>query len=51
VVCRPNVYKIFAKASIDTSLLWRISHILKHDFFQELSEAMEEAVAKRATEV
>lgn len=48
---RPNVYKIFAKASIDTSLLWRISHILKHDFFQELSEAMEEAVAKRATEV
>lgn len=36
---RPNVYKIFNKNSIDTFLLWRISCILDHNFFQDLSEA------------
>ena len=36
---RPNVYKIFNKESIDTYLLWRISNILRHDFFHDLSEA------------
>lgn len=36
---RPNVYKIFNKESIDTHLLWRISCILGHNFFQDLSEA------------
>lgn len=40
---RPNVYKIFRKANIDLQLLWRISHILEHDFFQELSEAFRTA--------
>lgn len=35
---RPNVYKIFKKKSIDIQLLWRISCILKHDFFLDLSK-------------
>jgi len=39
---RPNVYKIFGKESIDTCLLWRISRILSHDFFHDLSEAAKE---------
>lgn len=34
---RPNVYKIFKKENIDIYLLWRISLILQHDFFQDLS--------------
>ena len=34
---RPNVYKIFGKENIDISLLWRISCILHHDFFGDLS--------------
>lgn len=37
---RPNVYKIFDKESIDILLLWRISCILRHDFFHDLSEAV-----------
>lgn len=36
---RPNVYKIFSKESIDTYQLWRISCILRYNFFQDLSEA------------
>ncbi len=43
---RPNVYKIFAKESIDTYLLWRISLILDYDFFLELSQAMGGPVSK-----
>lgn len=34
---RPNVYKIFQKENIDIHLLWRISCILGHDFFHDLS--------------
>lgn len=34
---RPNVYKIFQKENIDINLLWRISCILGHDFFRDLS--------------
>ena len=37
---RPNVYKIFSKESIDTYLLWRISCILQHNFFHDLSAAV-----------
>lgn len=36
---RPNVYKIFRKENIDIYLLWRISDILEHDFFHDLSLA------------
>lgn len=37
---RPNVYKIFRKENIDIHLLWRISCILGHNFFQDLSKAI-----------
>ena len=35
---RPHIYKIFSKATIDTGLLQRISRILNHDFFLDLSK-------------
>lgn len=35
---RLNVYRLFQKHSIDTSLLSRISVILNRDFFSELSQ-------------
>ena len=35
---RPNVYKIFNKENVDVYLLWRISLILQHDFFKDLSD-------------
>lgn len=38
---RQNVYDIFKRESIDTSLLRRISAILGHDFFKDLSMDME----------
>lgn len=33
-----HIYKIFNKPSIDTGLLFRISKILNHDFFLDISE-------------
>ena len=35
---RTNVYKLFRKESVDTSLLYRISVILSHDFFRYYSD-------------
>ena len=35
---RSNVYRLFQKHSIDTALLQRISIILSHNFFDDLSE-------------
>ncbi len=44
---RPNAYKIFHKENIDIYLLWRISDILGHDFFYDLSQMrMEESVSR-----
>ena len=37
---RTNAYKILKRSSIDTSLLARISIVLKHDFFLDLSVSM-----------
>lgn len=37
---RANVYKIFQKDSIDTGMLMRISRILEHDFFSDLSDKL-----------
>lgn len=34
---RTNVYNIFNRPSVDTALLERISRILGHDFFHDLS--------------
>ncbi len=35
---RSNVYNIFSRDSIDTSLLKKIGHILNYDFFQHFLE-------------
>jgi hypothetical protein len=37
---RDVVYKIFAKESIDTALLQKISQVLEHDFFSYYSQAL-----------
>lgn len=37
---RSNVYRLFQKESIDTKLLTRISQILCHDFFLDLSDSL-----------
>lgn len=37
---RSNVYRIFQKQSIDTSILRHISIILNRDFFHEFSEEL-----------
>ena len=39
---RTNIYKIFEKSSIDTELLYRISTILKLDFFKLYSDRLHE---------
>ncbi|MBR1550820.1 MAG: XRE family transcriptional regulator [Muribaculaceae bacterium] len=38
---RQAVYRIFKKCSIDSHLLLRISIVLHHNFFTELSQAAE----------
>ncbi|MBO6117999.1 MAG: XRE family transcriptional regulator [Bacteroidales bacterium] len=35
---RSNVYYIFRRSSIDTELLQKLSKLLDHDFFKDLSE-------------
>jgi hypothetical protein len=37
---RTNVYNIFQRHDIDTGLLRRLSQILNHDFFADLSMAL-----------
>ena len=37
---RTNVYKLFHKESIDTMLLYRISVVLSHDFFQYYTDEL-----------
>jgi hypothetical protein len=39
---RTNVYKIFERPSIDTSLLMRISNILQYNFFNDYRDEVEE---------
>ena len=36
---RVNIYKIFNRESMDTDLLYRISCLLQHDFFDDLSKS------------
>ena len=38
---RTNVYRIFAKTSLDTELLYRISIVLGHNFFADLASAID----------
>ncbi|MBQ4499494.1 MAG: XRE family transcriptional regulator [Alistipes sp.] len=44
---RTNVYKIFAKDSIDTELLMRISITLNHNFFEDLSRDFERGMMQK----
>lgn len=41
---RVNVYDIFRRSTIDTALLWRISVILNHNFFQDLAQDFDASV-------
>lgn len=41
---RRNIYNIFARQSIDTELLMRISRILGHNFFLALSAEYENKI-------
>jgi DNA invertase Pin-like site-specific DNA recombinase len=41
---RASVYRIFEKNSIDTALLANISQVLHHNFFEELSEDVQDGV-------
>ena len=43
---RTNIYSIFKRESIDTSLLVKISVILKHDFFKYYSKDLENSIDK-----
>lgn len=38
---RSNVYNIFKRSSIGTDLLFRLSEVLGHDFFKDLSEELD----------
>ena len=40
---RSNVYRLFQRTTIDTGLLIRISQLLGHDFFADLSAEVREA--------
>lgn len=42
---RTNVYRIFDRQSIDTALLLRISKVLHHDFFIEMSAQLKTSVS------
>lgn len=46
---RSNVYRIFQRDSIDTGMLFRISRLLDHDFFTDLSEQLQQHEAPRIT--
>ena len=41
---RANIYHIFKRQSIDTELLYRISKLLKHDFFQYYSHDIKKQI-------
>ena len=43
---RTNIYSIFKRESIDTSLLVKISVILKHDFFKYYIKDLENSIDK-----
>lgn len=39
---RRRIYRIFEKNSIDTELLFKVSKVLKHDFFKLYSDKLSE---------
>ena len=44
---RTNIYRIFAKESIDTELLMRISIVLNHNFFKDISSVIDEQLLQK----
>lgn len=44
---RTNVYRIFAKTSIDTELLVRISIVLEHNFFADIASEVGYMLSKK----
>lgn len=44
---RTNVYRIFAKDSIDTELLIRICKVLNHNFFADISSSIEHILSRK----
>jgi plasmid maintenance system antidote protein VapI len=44
---RTNVYNIFGRKDISTKLLWRISEVLDHNFFEEFSKEFTKGQNKR----
>ena len=48
---RRNIYRIFAKDNIDIQLLGRISEILSHDFFADLSYTLNQNQLEYKTDV
>ncbi|MDO4164568.1 MAG: XRE family transcriptional regulator [Bacteroides sp.] len=44
---RSNIYRLFQKESIDTTLLLRISLLLGRNFFDDLSERVKEKEGKK----
>lgn len=47
--CRTNVYKIFGRKSIDSDMLFRISRILNHNFFEYYCDKLNEDCEKKGT--
>lgn len=43
---RRNIYDIFRRSTIDTQLLTQISLVLGHNFFQDISEIVENRINK-----
>ena len=39
---RSNVYKIYEKADLSSDIIFRVSQILQHDFFTDLSETLKQ---------
>ena len=46
---RCTIYKIFERNNIDTKLLMRLSILLNHDFFADISKSMFECGSKMST--
>ena len=46
---RTNVYNIYRRSSLDTLLLRRVSKVLHHDFFADLSEDLQKEMWKNST--
>ncbi|MBQ8204547.1 MAG: XRE family transcriptional regulator [Alistipes sp.] len=44
---RTNVYRIFAKRSLDTELLVRISIVLGHNFFADIASELDNDLSNK----